>query len=114
MLKKYHLIHQEEKKEKCQFKVTVIKNIEKEVQAFWEKHNLHETSTVGIKQSPDEKFFATFPYPYMNGRLHLGHAFSASKCEVYFYIFFVLYFCINLYYFVLIYFKYNNIIKYIC
>jgi len=29
-----------------------------------------------------EKFFATFPYPYMNGKLHLGHTFSASKCEV--------------------------------
>lgn len=72
---------EEKKIEKCQLKVTVIKNIEKEVQAYWEKHNLHETNTVGIKQSSDEKFFATFPYPYMNGRLHLGHAFSASKCE---------------------------------
>ena len=29
--------------------------------------------------SPDEKFFGTFPYPYMNGLLHLGHAFSLSK-----------------------------------
>lgn len=28
---------------------------------------------------PDEKFFGTFPYPYMNGLLHLGHAFSLSK-----------------------------------
>lgn len=96
LLKNYYLIYQEEKKaEKCQFKVTVIKNIEKEIQAYWEKHNLHETSTVGIKQSPDEKFFATFPYPYMNGRLHLGHAFSASKCEVYFYIFLFSYFYIS-------------------
>lgn len=29
--------------------------------------------------SPKEKFMVTFPYPYMNGRLHLGHAYSMSK-----------------------------------
>ena len=29
--------------------------------------------------TPDEKFFGNFPYPYMNGLLHLGHAFSLSK-----------------------------------
>ena len=27
------------------------------------------------------KFFGNFPYPYMNGLLHLGHAFSLSKLE---------------------------------
>ena len=27
------------------------------------------------------KFFTTFPYPYMNGKLHLGHAFSLTKAE---------------------------------
>lgn len=33
------------------------------------------------RKSLDEKYFVTFPYPYMNGRLHLGHTFSLSKAE---------------------------------
>ncbi len=28
------------------------------------------------------KFFLTFPYPYMNGSLHLGHAYSAGRLDV--------------------------------
>jgi len=27
------------------------------------------------------KFFLTFPYPYANGRLHLGHGYSYTKCD---------------------------------
>lgn len=27
------------------------------------------------------KWLGTFPYPYMNGSLHLGHAFTVSKIE---------------------------------
>lgn len=27
------------------------------------------------------KWFGTFPYAYMNGSLHLGHAFTISKIE---------------------------------
>lgn len=29
-----------------------------------------------------EKYFITFPYPYMNGRLHIGHAFTLKKVDV--------------------------------
>ena len=27
------------------------------------------------------RWFGNFPYPYMNGSLHLGHAFTISKIE---------------------------------
>lgn len=33
------------------------------------------------QSAPEGKFFGNFPYPYMNGMLHLGHAFSLSKLE---------------------------------
>ncbi|BEI94138.1 uncharacterized protein CcaverHIS019_0605970 [Cutaneotrichosporon cavernicola] len=32
-------------------------------------------------QAKHPKWFGTFPYPYMNGSLHLGHAFTVSKVE---------------------------------
>jgi len=34
-----------------------------------------------IPNKNSQKFMVTFPYPYMNGFLHLGHAFSLSKAE---------------------------------
>lgn len=30
-----------------------------------------------------EKKMITFPFPYMNGPLHLGHAFTATRVDVY-------------------------------
>lgn len=54
-------------------------DIEKKVQKKWEELRVYE---VDIDESR-EKYLITFPYPYMNGRLHLGHAFSMTKvCTV--------------------------------
>lgn len=60
-----------------------LQKIEQEVQEKWESSKIFEVDAPSTpKKSDDEKFFVTFPYPYMNGRLHLGHTFSISKAEV--------------------------------
>lgn len=53
-------------------------DIEKAVQKDWEETKAYEVdapedySTMTWEEKNDSKFFTTFPYPYMNGRLHLG------------------------------------------
>ncbi len=51
-------------------------SLESRARAIWERNQL-------FSSEPNEKpkFFQTFPYPYMNGKLHLGHAFSMTKCD---------------------------------
>lgn len=61
------------------FKVEYLQEIEKNVQLKWENEKIFEMEVPEDSQS--QKFMCTFPYPYMNGRLHLGHTFSLSKCE---------------------------------
>lgn len=63
------------------FKVEYLQDIEKKVQAKWDSEKIFEMEAPDDGK-PHEKFMCTFPYPYMNGRLHLGHTFSLSKCEV--------------------------------
>jgi leucyl-tRNA synthetase len=60
------------------FKVEFLKDIERTVQSRWEAEHAYEEDATDSK---DEKYVATFPYPYMNGRLHLGHTFTISKAE---------------------------------
>ncbi|XP_027783540.1 leucine--tRNA ligase, cytoplasmic [Marmota flaviventris] len=63
-------------------KVDFLKKIEKEIQQKWDSEKVFEINASDLeKQTNKGKYFATFPYPYMNGRLHLGHTFSLSKCE---------------------------------
>lgn len=64
-------------------KLDFLRKIEQEIQQKWEKERVFECdapTTIG-GSSNKNKFFITFPYPYMNGRLHLGHTFCLSKCE---------------------------------
>jgi leucyl-tRNA synthetase len=56
-----------------------------EVQALWEREKAFECNPPSSSSADDnndkrkEKFIVTFPYPYSNGHLHLGHAFSLTK-----------------------------------
>ncbi|XP_046907784.1 leucine--tRNA ligase, cytoplasmic isoform X2 [Hypomesus transpacificus] len=64
-------------------KLDFLRKIETEIQQKWEKEKIFDCdapTTIG-GSSNKNKYFVTFPYPYMNGRLHLGHIFCLSKCE---------------------------------
>ncbi|MEM2888592.1 MAG: leucine--tRNA ligase [Candidatus Bathyarchaeia archaeon] len=53
--------------------------IEEKWRKEWEKAHIFEAD-------PDpkrKKFFITFPYPYMNGPLHIGHGFTATRVDIY-------------------------------
>ncbi|KAK9861984.1 hypothetical protein WJX84_001799 [Apatococcus fuscideae] len=60
----------------------LLKDIERKYQQKWAEDKIFEISapTAG-NSTPDNKFFGNFPYPYSNGVLHIGHAFSLSKNE---------------------------------
>lgn len=68
-----------------------LRSLEKKYQARWREERLFETAAPSQDElrglSPEQikerypKWFGNFPYPYMNGSLHLGHAFTISKVE---------------------------------
>jgi leucyl-tRNA synthetase len=66
---------------KSRARTDFLLNNESEVQKFWDENKVFEADPGNEPPSPGEKFFGNFPYPYMNGLLHLGHAFSLSKLE---------------------------------
>ncbi len=56
-----------------------MKQIEEKWQKQWETARIFEAD-------PDpkrKKVFVTFPYPYMNGPLHVGHTFTATRVDAY-------------------------------
>lgn len=60
----------------------LLLELQEESQRTWSENNVFECDApMEGMGTADEKFFGNFPYPYMNGLLHLGHAFSLSKLE---------------------------------
>jgi len=56
-----------------------IKQIEEKWRKKWDKAKIFQANPKNGKK----KIFVTFPYPYMNGPLHVGHTFTASRVDVY-------------------------------
>ncbi|CAJ1381610.1 unnamed protein product [Effrenium voratum] len=54
----------------------LLQQIEVDVQKKWEEAKVWE---IDAPDGKEEKFMCTFPYPYMNGLLHIGHAFTMTK-----------------------------------
>ncbi|CAN1235730.1 Leucine--tRNA ligase, cytoplasmic [Linum perenne] len=55
--------------------------IEANARRWWDEKDVFRSEPGETLPLPGEKFFGNFPFPYMNGFLHLGHAFSLSKLE---------------------------------
>ena len=56
-----------------------LRKTEEKWQKNWENNKIFEADP--DKNRP--KFFITFPYAYMNGPLHVGHAFTATRVDAY-------------------------------
>ena len=54
------------------------KAIESKWQKKWTEAKAYESEPGGDK----EKYFVNCPYPYMNGYLHLGHAFTYLRADM--------------------------------
>ncbi|EMG49026.1 CDC60 Leucine--tRNA ligase [Candida maltosa Xu316] len=73
------------------FRRDALIEIEKKYQKIWAEEKVFEVDAPTFEECPIEdvekvqeqipKYFATMAYPYMNGVLHAGHAFTLSKVE---------------------------------
>lgn len=64
---------------KSDVKLKQYLEIEAKIQEKWLKSHVHQVDYDPVKDAGRQKFYVTFPFPYMNGLLHLGHTFSVSK-----------------------------------
>jgi len=71
----------EQLERKSNVKVNTLLEIEQNVQKKWYDAKIFEENAPQANEESTGKYMVTFPYPYMNGKLHLGHTFTISKCE---------------------------------
>ena len=57
----------------------ILRQIERKWQKAWERERIFEADPDPTR----EKRFVTFPYSYVNGPLHVGHAFTAARVDAY-------------------------------
>ena len=60
-----------------------LRNIELELEKEWADAHLYEANAPADYHEGEQKdkYLVTFPYPYMNGCLHIGHSFTITKAE---------------------------------
>ena len=61
------------------FKVEFLKELERKCQREWDEGRVFEEDAPQKAADPASKFMVTFPFPYMNGLLHLGHTFTITR-----------------------------------
>lgn len=71
--KGYNVASKEERRNK-------MREMEASIQKRWQEERTFEEDANATAVS-NNKFFCNFPYPYMNGLLHLGHAFTITKAD---------------------------------
>jgi leucyl-tRNA synthetase len=82
-------MEKEPEKKSTRVRYDRLRAIELEMQGIWEETPEQyiyqdadpEYMSKSLEEKNESKYMCTFPYPYMNGYLHLGHGFSMSKAE---------------------------------
>ena len=59
--------------------MSLLEQTEEKWQKNWKNAKIFEANPDPTRK----KFFVTFPYPYMNGPLHVGHTFTATRVDAY-------------------------------